>query len=101
TPSTQVRATTTLDTICLHLHDELAEARAHFPTPPPGRLSPDSLDLGELDLAPSTAIRAMESSGEDVATGSTPNSQSAPGGEEEGAATAKAEVRFDRCGAAW
>ena len=51
------------------LNKELAEARANFPTPPPGRLSPDSYDLGELDLAPSTTIQAMEGSSKGVEEG--------------------------------
>ena len=57
------------------LNKELAEAHTNFPTPPPGRLSPDSFDLGELDLAPSTTICAMEGSSEGVEEGAAADSK--------------------------
>ena len=99
-----MQATPTLDAIRRELADELAEACAHFPTPVPGRLSPDSIDLGELDLAPSTAIRTMESSSEGVAEGAAADSTS-PGRDDEEEPTEPqgadgATARFDRCGAA-
>ena len=100
----QVRATPTLDAIHQELAGELAEARTHFPTPTPGRLSPDSLDLGELDLAPSTTIHAVESSSEGMAEGAATNSTGSGQADEEepeepqGAGHATAG--FDRCGAA-
>ena len=58
------------------LNRELAEAHKNFPTPMPGRLSPDSFDLGELDLAPSTTVRTVESSSEGVAEGAAADSTS-------------------------
>ena len=70
-PHSQVLATPTLDAI----HQELAEARANFPTPSLGRLSPNSYDLGELDLAPSTTIHTVESSDKGVAKGADGDSQ--------------------------
>ena len=72
----RVQATPTLDALHQELAEELAEARVHFPTPVPGQLSPDSIDLGELDLAPSTAIRTMESSSEGMAEGAAADSTS-------------------------
>ena len=47
---------------------ELREARAVFPTPPPGRASPDSTQ--SLDLAPTTGIQSTstEDDSEDVMT---------------------------------
>ena len=56
--------------------DELSEARATFPTPPPGRISPDSTQ--SLDLAPTTGIRSasIEDSSEEVGGGTAPPSES-------------------------
>ena len=69
-----------------------------------GRLSPDSFDLGELDLAPSTTIHAVEGSSEGVAEGATADSTSSGRNEEEEPTkpqgTGHATARFDRCGAA-
>ena len=58
------------------VNDELSEARATFPTPPPGRLSPDSTQ--SLDLAPTTGIRSVsvENNGEEVGGGTAPPSES-------------------------
>ena len=85
------------------LHDKLTEARAHFPTPPPRRLSPDSYDLGELNLAPSTTILVVERSSEGVEKGATPDS-TGPGRDDEEEplkpqGTGSERVRFDQCGA--
>ena len=51
------------------VNDELSEARAAFPTPPPGRTSPDSAQL--LDLVPTTGIRSAstEDDSEEVGGG--------------------------------
>ena len=56
--------------------NELSEARATFPTPPPGRLSPDSAQ--SLDLVPTTGIRSasIEDDNEKVGRGAAPPSQS-------------------------
>ena len=55
--------------------DELREARALFPTPPPGRLSPNSSQ--SLNLAPTTGIRgtSIEDDGEEVGGGTAPPSK--------------------------
>ena len=58
------------------LNKELAEARANFPTPPLGQLSPDSFDLGELDLASSTTVHAVEGSSKGVVEGTATDSTS-------------------------
>ena len=85
------------------LNNELAEARANFPTPPPGQLSPDSYNLGELDLAPSMTVQVVESNSEGVEEGAAANSTS-PGQDEEEEplepqSTGSKGVKFDRCGA--
>ena len=56
--------------------DELSEARATFPTPPQGQISPDSTQ--SLDLAPTTGIRgtSTEDDGEEVGRGAAPPSES-------------------------
>ena len=64
------------------LYDELAKAHAHFPTPTPGRLSPDSYNLGELDLAPSMTVHVVGSSSKGVEEGATPDS-TGPGRDDE------------------
>ena len=58
------------------VNDELREARAIFPTPPPGRASPDSTQ--SLDLAPTTGIRSAstEDDSEKVGGGAAPPSKS-------------------------
>ena len=63
--------------------DELSEARSIFPTPPPGRASPDSTQ--SLDLAPTTGIRSAstEDDSEEVGGGAAPPSE----GEDRGATT--------------
>ena len=55
--------------------NELSEARALFPTPPPGQLSPDSSQ--SLDLAPTTGIRStsIEDDGKEVGGGTAPPSE--------------------------
>ena len=45
-----------LDALVTVSASDLAEARAAFPTPEPGRISPNSLDSAPLDLAPTTII---------------------------------------------
>ena len=58
------------------VNDELSEARAAFPTPPPGQASPDSTQL--LDLAPTTGIQSAstEDDSEEVGRGAAPPSES-------------------------
>ena len=58
------------------VNDELSEAQATFPTPPPGRLSPDSTQ--SLNLAPTTGIRSVsvEDNGEEMGGGTAPSSES-------------------------
>ena len=46
-----------LDALVTVSASDLAEARAAFPTPEPGHISPNSLDSAPLDLAPTTIIR--------------------------------------------
>ena len=60
--------------------NELSKAQATFPTPPPGRLSPDSSQY--LDLAPTTGIEnaSTEDNGEEVGRRATPPSPSKDGG---------------------
>ena len=60
--------------------NELSKARAIFPTPPPGQISPDSTQ--SLDLAPTTGIRSTstEDDGEEVGGGAAPPSESKDGG---------------------
>ena len=59
--------------------DELSKARAVFPTPPPGQISPNSTQ--SLDLAPTTGIRSVstENDGEEVGRGTAPPSESKNG----------------------
>ena len=59
--------------------DELSEARTTFPTPPLGRISPDSTQ--SLDLAPTTGIRSVstEDGSEEVGRRATPPSKSKDG----------------------
>ena len=45
-----------LDALVTVSASDLAEARAAFPTPEPGHISPNSLDSAPLDLAPTTII---------------------------------------------
>ena len=68
--------------------DELREARATFPTPPLGQVSPDSAQ--SLDLAPTTGIRSAstEDSSEEVGRGAAP-----PGESEDRSATTVLLVR--------
>ena len=56
--------------------NELSEARAAFPTPPPGRASPDSTQL--LNLAPTTGIwsASTEDDSEEVGGRTAPPSES-------------------------
>ena len=63
--------------------DELSEARAAFPTPPPGQVSPDSTQ--SLNLAPTTGIwsTSTEDDSEEVGGGAAPPGES----EERGATT--------------
>ena len=63
--------------------NELSKAKAHFPTPPPGRLSPDSSQ--SLNLVPTTGIRStsIENDGEEVGRGTAPPSE----GEDRGPTT--------------
>ena len=63
--------------------NELSKAKAHFPTPPPGQLSPDSSQ--SLDLAPTTGIRSTstENDGEEVGGGTASPSE----GEDQGPTT--------------
>ena len=58
------------------IDNELSKARAVFPTPPPGQISPDSTQ--SLDLAPTTGIRSAstEDDGEEVGGGAAPPSKS-------------------------
>ena len=58
------------------VNDELSEAWATFPTPPPGRVSSDS--TRSLNLAPTTGIRnaSVEDNSEEVGGGTAPPSQS-------------------------
>ena len=58
----------------------LSQAKAAFPTPPPGRISPDSTQ--SLDLAPTTGIRgtSTEDDSEEVGRGAAPPSKSEDGG---------------------
>ena len=60
--------------------DELRQARATFPTPPPGRISLNSTQ--SLDLAPTMGIRSTstEDDGEEVGGGAAPPSKSEDGG---------------------
>ena len=60
--------------------DELSKARAVFPTPPPGQISPDSIQ--SLDLASTTGIRSIstENDGEEVGRGTAPPSEGENGG---------------------
>ena len=62
------------------VNDELREARAAFPTPPPGRLSPDS--SRSLSLAPATGIEdvSTQDDGEEVGRGTASPSPSENGG---------------------
>ena len=62
------------------VNDELREARAAFPTPPSGRLSPDSSQ--SLSLAPTTGIEdaGIEDNGEEVGRGTASPSPSENGG---------------------
>ena len=55
--------------------DELSEARVTFPTPPPGRISPDSTQ--SLDLAPTTGIQSVsvEDDSKEVGGGTAPPSE--------------------------
>ena len=65
------------------VNNELSEARAAFPTPPPGRASPDSTQ--SLDLAPTTGIwsASTEDGSEEVGRGTAPPSE----GEDRGTTT--------------
>ena len=60
--------------------NELSQARAAFPTSPPGRISPDSTQ--SLDLAPTMGIRSTttEDDGNEVGGGTAPPSKSEDGG---------------------
>ena len=55
--------------------NELGQARATFPTPPPGQISPDSTQ--SLDLAPTMGIRSTstEDDSEEVDRGTAPPSK--------------------------
>ena len=72
--------------------DELSEARAIFPTPPPGRVSPDSMQ--SLDLASTTGIQdaGTEDDSEEVGGGAAPPSES----EDRGTATVLLVRNLDR-----
>ena len=58
------------------VYDELREARATFPTPPPGQISPDSTQ--SLDLAPTTSVQniSIEDGGKEVGRGAAPPGES-------------------------
>ena len=47
----------TLDALATAAAHDLAKAQVAFPTPEPGRISPNSLDSANLDLTPTTIIR--------------------------------------------
>ena len=62
-----------LDSLVATSTSDLAEAQVAFPTPEPGRLSPNSMDSMDLNLAPSTVIRdaSLEATSLSVAEGTT------------------------------
>ena len=62
------------------VNDELREARAAFPTPPPGQISSDSAQ--SLDLAPTTGIwsASTEDDSEEVGGGTAPPGEGEDGG---------------------
>ena len=66
-----------LDSLVAISASNLAEARAAFPTPEPGRLSPNSMDSTDLDLAPTTVIgdTSLEANNLSVVGGTTARSE--------------------------
>ena len=71
-----------LDALVAASASNLAEAQAAFPTPEPGRISPNSLDSTPLDLAPTTAISDtdLEANSLPVAEGAVTQSEEKVGG---------------------
>ena len=53
-----------LDALVAAPTSDLAEARAAFPTPEPGHLSPDSMFSVDVDLSPTTRVDAVRVEGE-------------------------------------
>lgn len=73
------------DTTLLPTYDDISAARTLFPTPPPARLSPDSMQTVQADLDPSTTIEGGEDDSRSNSVGpGTTGSLSANGGPEEG-----------------
>ena len=82
-----------LDITPVPVIDAVTEARLHFPTPEPGRLSPDSTQTTGDDLNPGTQIKGGEDDqgGESMGAGATPAS-AAEEGESEAASECSSRV---------
>ena len=86
-----------LDVTPIPTIDAVSEAWLNFPTPEPGRLSPDSTQTTWVDLDPGTQVEGGEDDegGESVGAGTTPASMAEEG---ESEATSESGSRISRGG---
>ena len=87
-----------LDVTPIPTIDAVSEARLSFPTPEPGRISPDSTQTVQVDLDPGTQVERGEDDegGESVGEGATPAGTTKEGGSE---VTSESGSRISRGGA--